>query len=95
MNLGQFNPALNPLNLIPNITFGGGATSAGNFGISNDPQINFYTRFPFNNNTGTWEYTDGLTKVWNKHHHEVRCLLAKRPIRATPYRQSVQRYFFV
>lgn len=67
VNLGQFNPALNPLNLIPNFTFAGGGTSAGNFGIKNDPQINFYTRFPFNNNTGTWEYTDGLTKVWNKH----------------------------
>jgi hypothetical protein len=67
VNLGQFNPALNPLNLIPNMTFGGGGTSSGNFGIKNDPQINFYTRFPFNNNTGTWEYTDGLTKVWNKH----------------------------
>jgi hypothetical protein len=68
VNLGQFNPAFNPLNLVPNATFGGGGTSAsGGFGISNDPQINFYTRFPFNNNTGTWEYTDGLTKVWNKH----------------------------
>ena len=67
VNLGQFNPSLNPLNLIPNMTFGGGGTSAGNFGIKNDPQINFYTRFPFNNNTGSWEYTDGLTKVWGAH----------------------------
>lgn len=68
VNLGQFNPTLNPLNLIPNMTFGGGSTSASSgFGISNAPEINFYTRFPFNNNTGTWEYTDGLTKVWNKH----------------------------
>src|SRR5690348_7965211 len=68
VNLGQFNPTLNPLNLIPNMTFGGGGTSAGSgFGISNGPEINFYTRFPFNNNTGTWEYTDGLTKVWDKH----------------------------
>jgi hypothetical protein len=68
VNLGQFNPANNPLNLVPNASFGGGSTSVGNgFGISNAPAINFYTRFPFNNNTGTWEYTDGLTKVWNKH----------------------------
>lgn len=68
VNIGQFNPAFNPLNLIPNMTFGGGGTSASaGFGISNDPQVNFYTRFPFNNNTGTWEYTDGLTKVWNRH----------------------------
>ena len=68
VTLGQFNPTFNPLNLVPNATFGGGGTSAsGGFGISNDPQINFYTRFPFNNNTGTWEYTDGLTKVWSKH----------------------------
>lgn len=68
VNLGQFNPQFNPLNLIPNVSFGGGGTNASNgFGISNDPAINFYTRFPFNNNTGTWEYTDGLTKIWNKH----------------------------
>src|SRR5256886_11081156 len=58
----------NALSLIPNVTFGGGGTSASaGFGISNDPQVNFYTRFPFNNNTGTWEYTDGLTKIWNNH----------------------------
>ncbi|HWC19040.1 MAG TPA: carboxypeptidase regulatory-like domain-containing protein [Terriglobales bacterium] len=68
VNLGQFSPSLNPLNLIPNMTFGGGGTSASaGFGISNGPEVNFYTRFPFNNNTGTWEYTDGLTKVWNRH----------------------------
>jgi hypothetical protein len=68
VDLGQFHPAFNSLNLIPNVSFGGGGTtvSAG-FGISNDPAINFYTRFPFNNNTGTWEYTDGLTKIWNRH----------------------------
>jgi hypothetical protein len=72
VNLGQFNPAVNPLNLIPNATFGGGGTSAGNgFGISNAPQFNFPTRFPFNNNTGTWEYSDGLTKIWNKHTTKV------------------------
>jgi carboxypeptidase family protein len=68
VNLGQFQPQNNPLNLIPNASFGGGGTSASaGFGISNAPAVNFYTRFPFNNNTGTWEYTDSLTKVWNKH----------------------------
>jgi hypothetical protein len=68
VTLGQFNPAANPLNLVPNATFGGGSTSlSSGFGISNAPEINFYTRFPFNNNTGTWQYTDGLTKVWGKH----------------------------
>lgn len=68
VNLGQFDPTLNPLNLVPNASFGGGSTNAANgFGISNAPGINFYTRFPFNNNTGTWQYTDGLTKVWGKH----------------------------
>jgi hypothetical protein len=67
--LGQFNPANNPLNLIPNASFGGGSVGGGSngYGIANAPEINFYTRFPFNNNTGTWEYTDGLTKVLNKH----------------------------
>lgn len=68
VTLGQFAPSVSPLNLVPNASFGGGSTSVSNgFGISNAPQINFYTRFPFNNNTGTWEYTDGLTKVWGKH----------------------------
>jgi hypothetical protein len=79
VNLGQFNPSFNPLNLIPNFTFGGGGTSASaGFGIGQNstctnaaaacaPEINFYTRFPFNNNTGTWEYTDGLSKIWDKH----------------------------
>jgi len=68
VNLGQFDPQNNPLNLVPNASFGGGSTNASSgFGISNAPAINFYTRFPFNNNTGTWEYTDSLTKVWNKH----------------------------
>ena len=72
VNLGQFNPDFNPLNLIPNASFSGGGTSASSgFGISNDPAVNFYTRFPFNNNTGTWEYTDGLTKIWNKHTTKV------------------------
>ena len=72
VNLGQFNPDFNPLNLIPNVSFGGGGTNASSgFGISNDPMVNFYTRFPFNNNTGTWEYTDGLTKVWNRHTTKV------------------------
>ena len=79
VSIGQFNPATNPLNLVPNISFNGGGVNAGSgFGIGQGtncntaaaacaPQINFYTRFPFNNNTGTWEYTDGLTKVWRQH----------------------------
>lgn len=72
VNLGQFNPEFNPLNLIPNVSFGGGGTNASSgFGISNDPMVNFYTRFPFNNNTGTWEYTDGLTKIWSRHTTKV------------------------
>lgn len=79
VNLGQFNPAFNPLNLVPNVSFnGGGVNASSGFGIGQGsncntaaagcaPQINLYTRFPFNNNTGTWEYNDGLTKVWGKH----------------------------
>ena len=68
VNLGQFMPAGNPLNLVPNATFAGGGTSASSgWAIANPPQFNFYTRFPFNNNTGTWEYTDGLSKIVGKH----------------------------
>lgn len=63
VNIGQIDPASNTLNIVPRATFGG----SGGFAIGNAPQINFDNRFPFNNNTGTWEYTDGLTKVWNRH----------------------------
>ncbi|HZR29027.1 MAG TPA: TonB-dependent receptor, partial [Terriglobales bacterium] len=72
VNLGQFNSSANPLNIVPRITFGGGGTSAAKgFGIANGPQIGFDNRFPFNNNTGNWEFSDGLTKVWNRHTFKV------------------------
>ena len=72
INLGQFNPTANPLNIVPRVTFGGGGTNVANgFGIANGPQISFDNRFPFNNNTGNWEFSDGLTKVWNRHTFKV------------------------
>ncbi len=73
VNLGQFNPTANPLNIVPRATFAGGSNSAASgFGLgTNVPQINFDNRFPFNNNTGNWEFSDGLTKVWNRHTFKV------------------------
>lgn len=72
VNIGQFNPASNPLNIVPRATFGGGSNTAGSgFGLGNAPQISFDNRFPFNNNTGNWELNDGLTKVWNRHTFKV------------------------
>jgi hypothetical protein len=60
------------MNIVPRVTFGGGGTSAANgFGISNGPQISFDNRFPFDNNTGNWEFSDGLTKVWGRHTFKV------------------------
>jgi hypothetical protein len=74
VNVGQFLPSANPLNIVPRATFGGGnnkGTGPG-FGLGgNAPQINFDNRFPFNNNTGNWEFSDGLTKVWGRHNFKV------------------------
>ena len=65
--IGQNNPAQNPLNLIPRITSLGTSSGSTTFGIGNAPSIDFDNRFPMKNMTGTWEFTDGLTKVWRRH----------------------------
>jgi hypothetical protein len=70
---GQFLPSANPLGIVPRATFVGGSTTAAQgFGLGgNAPQINFDNRFPFNNNTGNWEFSDGLTKVWGRHNFKL------------------------
>lgn len=61
--LGQFNPQINSLNLVPRVTWGG---SSG-FAVNNTPSINFDNRFPLNDLTRSWQGSDSLTKVWNRH----------------------------
>ncbi len=63
INLGQYNPQYNPLNLVPRATWGG---SAG-FQVVNNPQIQFDNRFPLANDTRSWQVQDSITKVWNHH----------------------------
>ncbi|HWR37435.1 MAG TPA: TonB-dependent receptor [Clostridia bacterium] len=67
VTLGQNNPDQNPLNLLPRITGMSSGGSSGTFQLKRAPEINFDNRFPMDNSTGTWEITDGLTKVWNNH----------------------------
>jgi hypothetical protein len=55
---GQFNPALNPLKLIPNATFGG-VPNAANFAING--------RFPADNRYDVLSFTEKLTVVRGSH----------------------------
>ena len=56
--LPQFYPGSNPLNLIPNATFGG---------IANAPQFNIEQRFPFFGTNNIWNYSDNVSKIWSGH----------------------------
>jgi hypothetical protein len=64
ITLGQFRPQLNPLDLIPGVTLGGG-------GLSDLPSIGFSgsngSRFPIDSQSTTFGVTDGLTKIWQGH----------------------------
>ncbi|HEX5082969.1 MAG TPA: hypothetical protein VFY40_13060, partial [Blastocatellia bacterium] len=57
--LPQFNPAINPLNLVPNATFGGV--------IQNAPQLNIEQRFPFFGTNNIWNWSDNLSKIRGSH----------------------------
>jgi carboxypeptidase family protein len=59
LTLSQINPAINPLNLIPNATFGGV--------IQNAPQLNIEQRFPFFGTNNIWNWSDNLSKIWGSH----------------------------
>jgi len=67
INLGQNNPAQNPLDLVPRVTGLSSGGSNGTFQLAQAPQITFDNRYPMNDRTGTWEAMDGLTKTWNQH----------------------------
>ncbi len=59
LTLPQLNPAINPLNLVPNATFGGV--------IQNAPQLNIEQRFPFFGTNNIWNWSDNLSKIWGSH----------------------------
>ena len=64
ISLGQFRPQLNPLDLIPAITFaGGGLSKLPSFGFSGSSG----SRFPILSQSTSYGLTDGLTKVWQNH----------------------------
>ena len=58
LTLPQFYPAINPLNLVPNATFGGI--------IQNSPQLNIEQRFPFFGTNNIWNWSDNLSKIWGR-----------------------------
>lgn len=58
LNLPQFHPEINPYNLVPNVSFGG---------ISNAPNENIESRFPFFGTNNIWNFTDNFSKVWKTH----------------------------
>ena len=59
--LNQFFPSANPLNLVPNLSFGG--TNA----LPNTRGIGISNRFPFNAKNIIWNYSANLTKVAGSH----------------------------
>jgi hypothetical protein len=58
LTLPQFYPGINPLNLLPQATFGG---------VTNAPQLNIEQRFPFFGTNNIWNWSDNLSKVLGKH----------------------------
>src|SRR5207248_6208432 len=73
INLGQNNSVQNPLDLVPRLCWSDNCSATSNGGNSNTfqlaqaPRITFDNRYPMNDRTGTWEGTDGITKIWNQH----------------------------
>ncbi len=58
LNLPQLFPQNNPLDLIPNSTFGG---------VSNAPALAIEARFPYYGTADIWDYTDNLSKSVGPH----------------------------
>lgn len=57
-NLGQLNPALNPLNLLPAASFGG---------VSNAATFGWDSRFPMYDRVRRYSFADSLSKVLGQH----------------------------
>jgi hypothetical protein len=67
MTLGQFNPKINPLNLVPRASWAG---STG-FALANSPSILFDNRFPLSDDTRSWQVQDSITRVWKGHNSKA------------------------
>ncbi|HEY2932900.1 MAG TPA: carboxypeptidase regulatory-like domain-containing protein [Acidobacteriota bacterium] len=62
LTLPQFHPEINPLNLVPNATFGG---------VQNAPQLDIEQRFPFFGTNNIWNWSDNLSKIYGAHNLKV------------------------
>ncbi|HTF69084.1 MAG TPA: carboxypeptidase regulatory-like domain-containing protein, partial [Edaphobacter sp.] len=60
LTIPQFYPGANPLNLIPNASFGGG-------NIPNVPGLTIEGRYPFFGTNNIWNYSDNLSMVRGEH----------------------------
>ena len=63
---GQLNPATNPLDFIPNATFGG---------VTGAASLNMEGRFPFWQKINSFSLTNNLTKIWGPHTIKVGVVL--------------------
>ena len=62
LNLPQFYPQSNPLNVVPNATFGG---------VSDAPQLNLDPRFPYFGANDVWEWADNYSHVAGSHNFKL------------------------
>jgi len=62
LNLAQFYPQSNPLNLIPNATFGG---------VPDAPQLNIDNRYPYFGPDNIWDYTDNYSQIRGSHNMKL------------------------
>ena len=58
LNLSQFYPQSNPLNLIPNATFGG---------VPDAPQLNIDNRYPYFGPDDIWDFNDNYSQIRGSH----------------------------
>ena len=56
--LGQLNPSMNPLNVIPAMSFGG---------ITSAATTSYDSRFPLTDDATTWSVSDSVSKIWRAH----------------------------
>lgn len=72
ISLGQFRPQLNPLSLIPALTFSNSPNldnppNIGFVGTKSSGALNDPGRFPVHSQSSSYGLSDGLTKVWRNH----------------------------
>ena len=62
LNIPQFYPNANPLDVIPNATFGG---------IPNAPALNIDSRFPYFGRNNVWNYMDNYSQISGAHNFKL------------------------